>query len=337
MIVKLSTPAREWPWRRQTPGESGRWGPFSFVIDEPVASCDAWVVFESLDENQHTVCPPDRVVFIAGEPPSIGNYNAGFLQQFSHVVTTIRGIEHENVLHLQQGHPWFVEKNFDELISACPPEKVADLCVLVSDKAFTEGHRKRLEFVQLLKERLGNRVSVFGRGVREFASKWDVLARYKYSVVLENDQQPDFLTEKMPDAWLAFSFPFYSGCTNISRYFPPGAFELLDLNAPEKSIENIRSVIDDPSHYEQVLPQIARARQYYLWTYQFFPNMASILQAVLSRSRAAAQEITLRPNRDFAWVPPPPPWHVEVRNSIKSRIKRCALGVSTRFSQQDRE
>lgn len=297
--VKLSTPAPDWPWRRQLPHAGDAWGPFRFHIDQQVADCDAWVVFESLGEEAVVTCPRDRMVFITGEPSSIGRYHPDFLAQFSHVVSGMRDLPHSQVLHLQQGHPWFVEHSFDELLAMQPGAKSKDVCVIVSNKAFTAGHEKRLAFVQALQDRLGGRLHVFGRGIRDFASKWQVLSDYRYSVVLENAQEPDFITEKLPDAWLAHCFPFYVGCPNVERYFPAGGYELLDFEAPDASAAKILRVLDDPLHYQRTLPSVIEAREFYLRNYQFFPNLACVLQSVLGASRLAAEPVTLRPSSYF--------------------------------------
>ena len=164
--VKLSTCAPLWPWLRQLPGGQAEWGPFRFHIDSAIKECDAWVVFESLDKTETVECPPERVLFIAGEPDSIGSYQASFLNQFYTVVSGRRDITHPRQLRMQQGHPWFVEKSYDELLRLPPMTKTRDVCVITSDKAFTDGHKQRLAFVDSLKTALGERLDVYGRGIR---------------------------------------------------------------------------------------------------------------------------------------------------------------------------
>jgi len=292
--VKLSTCAPNWPWYRQFPGQSGEWGPFRFHIDTEIQKCDAWVVFESLEAPDRTICPPERTIFITGEPDGIGLYSSAFLKQFHWVVTSRTDIKHPRVLRLQQGHPWFVEKSFDELIGMSPIPKTKNVSVISSNKAFTPGHRQRLEFVDALKTQLGNKIDVFGRGIRDFSSKWEVLADYRYAIVLENLAADDWLTEKLPDAWLAFCYPIYFGCTNLRCYADNDSLINIDLNNPDMVAERIKVLIDDPNHYESQLSNIVSVRRKYLMELQFFANLAKILELTKINS-AHARNVSLEP------------------------------------------
>ena len=53
---------------------------------------------------------------------------------------------------------------------------------ITSNKNFTEGHKKRLEWVQ----RIGDQVDLYGRGFNEIATKEEGLCDYMFSVVIEN-------------------------------------------------------------------------------------------------------------------------------------------------------
>lgn len=302
--VKLSTCAPLWPWVRQMPGGRAEWGPFRFLIDCDVKDCDAWVVFESLEKTEITECPPERVIFIAGEPDSIGSYQTGFLKQFFYVVSGRKNLVHPRQLRMQQGHPWFVERSYDELLQLSPLVKTRDVCVISSDKAFTEGHKQRLAFVEVLKQKLGDRLHIYGRGIQDFESKWEVLSPYRYAVVLENFSGDDFLTEKLPDAWLAYCFPLYYGCSNVGRYFRDDAWIDIDLSQAEDAASIITKLINNPNDYEERLPAIIYARQQYLDHVQFFANLALILQAVFSSTSNQRQVVSLHPNSEQFDIPP---------------------------------
>lgn len=285
---------------RQTPLGQGKWEEFDFTLDnQTLKHADAWVVFESLDQVRKVSCSPDRLIFIAGEPSSLSNYHRKFLKQFSHVVMSKRDVKHPHVLFQQQGQPWFVEKSFDELVTMTPVFKTKGICIIVSDKAFTPGHSKRLQFVHDLKERLGERVDVWGRGIADFNSKWDLLKEYRYAVVLENSMENDYLSEKLPDAWLAYCLPFYAGCPNADHYFSSKGFVKLDLSDVDAAVQKLLLALEDESIYIKSLPKILECRHEYLLRQQFFPNLVSILQEVLAKSKRPARKITLRPNSYF--------------------------------------
>lgn len=295
--IKLTTCAPTWPWARQTPKGRLEWGPFRFHVDQPVERCDAWVVFESLSASDETICAPENVVFIAGEPDSVGAYKPAFLQQFSHIISGRNDLGHDGQIRFQQGHPWFVEKSFDELVAMQPFAKHRDICVISSDKAFTDGHRARLEFVDKLKARFGDRVDVWGRGIRDFESKWDLLSPYRFAIVLENYAGSDWLTEKLPDALLAYCYPIYHGCSNLERYLPDNTYLRIDMDEPEAALKDIEQLLDMNDAYENRLADISAARQYYLHSLQFFANISTRLQDFMVDG--TAEKIALKPNADF--------------------------------------
>jgi FkbM family methyltransferase len=293
--VKLTTCAPHWPWARQTPGGSLVWEGVRFHVDTEVDQCDAWIVFESLPAAQSTACPPGRTVFITGEPETLGAYPEPFLAQFAHVVTGRSDIAHPGLIRRQQGHPWFVEKSYDELHDLPPPRKSADVCLVTSDKVLTQGHRERLQFALDLKARLGARLDLWGRGLRSFESSWDVLSRYRYAVVLENHSGPDWLTEKLPDALLAWCVPLYHGCTNVADYLPVGSWIDLPALDADAAAHRIETLLADPGAYESRLPELAAARRRYLDELQFFANAAAIVRQVAAAPAEPPATVRLHP------------------------------------------
>lgn len=297
--IKVTTCAPDWPWQRQLPLGGTDWGPFRFHIDTDVKECDLWFVFESLSRTETVECPPERTVFITGEPDSLGSYSKKFLSQFHYVVTGRNDVQHPRIIRMQQGHAWFVEKTFDELIAMSSPVKTKDVCIVTSAKAFTEGHRARLKFVDAAKERFGDRVDLYGRGLKDFDSKWNVLAPYKYSIVLENYISKDFITEKLPDAWLAYCVPFYSGCSNILDYYHPDSFVNIDIANPTQSLEIIENFLGSNALYEQSLKAVEVARKEYLLNNQFFAVLKNISQHLMSTSTDKKNSVSLSPQNEM--------------------------------------
>ncbi|MDP1683936.1 FkbM family methyltransferase [Hydrogenophaga sp.] len=293
--IKLTTCAPNWPWARQTPSGSFVWEDIVFHVDREVECCDAWVVFESLSGTQTSTCPPDCTVFVTGEPSTIGSYIDPFLGQFARVVSGRNDIRHAGLIRRQQGHPWFVEKSYDELVNMSPVSKQADVCLITSDKVFTQGHRDRLQFALELKACLGSRLDIWGRGLRDFNSSWDVLSRYRYAIVLENLVAPDWLTEKLPDALLAWCVPVYLGCTNVADYLPAGSWIDLDNLDAEAAAHKLSALLNDPSDYERRLLSLQQARLQYLNKLQFFANIAPIVRELCASSGVAARPTTLYP------------------------------------------
>jgi len=250
------------------------------------------------------VCRPENVIFVTGEPDSLGGYRPEFLDQFFYVVSGRNDLVHARQIRIQQGHPWFVEKSYDELIAMPPPRKDREICVISSNKDFSGGHRARLEFLKKLQEKFGDRIDVWGRGIRDFESKWDVLSQYKYAIVLENYSGDDFLTEKLPDALLAYCFPIYFGCKNWGRYLTENACIEIDLEDASGAVDEIERLLSDPSGYERRISDIGKARLNYLNGVQFFANLANILQVTMGMKGGGKTElIQLFPIGSFQSTP----------------------------------
>ena len=119
------------------------------------------------------------------------------------------------------------------------------MSVFCSDKNFTEGHRKRLDFVNGLKDHFGEDLDWYGNGINQLDTKWDGIAPYKYHISLENKNMDYVISEKLFDSYLGLSFPFYSGAPNVNDYFPSNSLRKIDINNLDKSIEIIEECIEN--------------------------------------------------------------------------------------------
>jgi len=94
-------------------------------------------------------------------------------------------------------------------------EKSKMISFITSNKNFTEGHRKRLEWV----ERIGDQVDLYGRGFNEIATKEEGLCDYMFSVVIENGFYESYFTEKIMDCFATGTIPVYLGTPDIGNFF----------------------------------------------------------------------------------------------------------------------
>lgn len=277
-IVKL-TFNYDWPLFRQTPNFSGIWGDYKFVIDDNLKECDYWVVYSEFNlKREECVCDKTNIIFIPAEGYETSpRFSKDFLKQFGRIITVQRQIKGKNVMYWQNANPWFVERSYDELINLKIPEKTKLISVVSSDKAFTEGHRRRIKFCEELKKHFGDRMDFFGRGIRDFENKWDVLAPYKYHIAIENDFLEDWVTEKFFDPLLTYTFPLYYGCPNLSKYISENSFKRIDINDCQKAINIIEIAINDDL-YGEFITNIDEYRETALNEQQFFPMLAYFLK-----------------------------------------------------------
>jgi hypothetical protein len=94
-------------------------------------------------------------------------------------------------------------------------DKSKMISFITSNKSFTEGHKKRLEWVK----KIGDQVDLYGRGFKEIETKEEGLCDYMFSVVIENGIYESYYTEKILDCFATGTIPVYLGSPDISKHF----------------------------------------------------------------------------------------------------------------------
>lgn len=291
---------------RQTKGGKGfsSDGRYRFFIDEDIEP-DFWVIQgKGLRQQESVRVAPQNTILLTTEPRSVLVYPKNYLKQFGLVCSCQEQTRHPN-LHLGPAIlPWFIgfkesangnvsySLDYDTLKQSPTTVKTKLISVITSNKAFTQGHLDRIHFVEKLKAYYGDQLDVFGRGYHDFDDKWDVLAPYKYHIVIENSSQLYYWTEKISDCFLAETLPFYYGCTNLSDYFPKESFLPIDIYNFEHSISVIDQSIKNDL-YAKSKEILAESKDLALNKYNMFDYIASLCET-LDPSRPK-ELVTLEP------------------------------------------
>lgn len=283
--VKISTIYSDWPFAQQTPNKSLCWDNYRFYINnDDIKECDYWIIYEGLEKAEEINVSASNVLLITAEPPNFKRYSNKFIQQFHTVRCAHKYLKHSNIISSHPALPWHVgrrvrgEKNlsfdlpYDKLIKNIPNKKTGLLSTITSNKSFTSEHRARIEFVKKLESRFVGKLKVYGRGIRDITDKWNAIAPYKYHIVIENGCFEDYWTEKISDAFLANTFPFYIGCPNLKDYFPEGSYMELDINDIEGAYKKIEFAIEN-NYYEKSSSARSIARDLCLNKYNLFPEI----------------------------------------------------------------
>lgn len=95
-------------------------------------------------------------------------------------------------------------------------QKTENVCLIASEKRISLGHTLRHEVAR----RYNKYIDVYGPSY----SGWhvhhaDILPRYRYAVVIENEQSSDWFTEKLIDCLLTGVIPFYWGSPDAPKRF----------------------------------------------------------------------------------------------------------------------
>ena len=303
MRIKLSINLKH-PLLLQTPGGRGQWKDATFLFNEEVAECDAWIVFEGLFGPESTRCPANQVMLITAEPEDIRIYEEGWLRSFDRVRTVQPDIAHPRRTVGHTALPWYLGPSYDQLASADFPTKSQDISVICSNKAMVGGHRRRLRFVEEL-QRLSP-MPRYGRGFRDLPDKWDGLAPFRYSVAVENSRHDHYWTEKIADCFLAGTVPIYWGAPNIKDYFPADAMIVIDSLDPVEVARIIKTEAT-PEAYQRRLPALREAKRRVLEEYNLFEVAYQMAKA--GQPGTSPVPITLSPERRSR----PYGWYLRIR------------------------
>ncbi len=274
----------KWPFKRQTPSERLQWGNSSFEINSSNKNFDFLVVYDEPLKTINTKLPKSRRILFLSEPSSIKKYTHEYLSQFGIIFTPehIRGLRNDETKQIisQLALPWHYGVKhssrfkdyltYDQLLALPAPKKKNEISTIISSKRMNTHHIQRIETTKLLKERLGNKFHLLGRGYEEIDDKADGIKPYAFHLVCENNDTPNFWTEKLADAYLGWAFPIYSGCKNIGEYFPEESFIKIDLTNQELALKQIESLLNNQDFYQKRLGSIKIAREKVLNEYNLF-------------------------------------------------------------------
>ena len=263
-------------WLRQFPGMQPVWGHCRFVFDRDARQYDWLVVYDDVPRRDQErlslgsevlACPRNRTILLTTEPSMVKTYGSDYLAQFGIVVTYQEpwAISHPNLVFSHAGEHWFYGLSptrvvsYDEIKARRPPPKPKLISTVCSSKRQRHTlHNDRYVFTQRLAQALPE-LEIFGHGVRDMADKAESLDPYRYHVAIENQIARHYLSEKLPDALLGFTLPFYSGCPNVADYLDPESYIAIDIADIDGALATIREAIASNA-YEKRLPAIAAAR-----------------------------------------------------------------------------
>lgn len=291
-IIKVT--CAELPLWGQLEDGAKKWGNNVFVFNNPnVKECDYWFIADTygLFDDNEAFCPKEHVYLMMCETEAICTYENSYVKQFKNIISVQnKDYNVENTIRWYLA-PWFVgfkfgengvdmkhHKTYMELQRIEAIEKKKLISVVSSNKTMCEGHRKRLEFVERLKDEFGNQIDIFGRGINSFEDKWDVLADYKYHIAIENAAVDDYITEKFLDPVLALSYPIYYGAPNIGKYYNGNSFTSIDIYNPGQAVRIIKQILETDNFYEEHLSGLMNARRLILNDYNMFNKISEFVQ-----------------------------------------------------------
>lgn len=272
-------------WLKQTPCKRSEFDGVRFTVGLDIdQNADVLVVYTRASWSVPTTLPKKRTIFIAGEPEDIHPYSAAFLNQFGTVIApgekplTTEQIDH-NYCSI-----WFVGVDFENLDAALgydhfkalqAPPKDDKISIVTSTKASTEYHRKRLAFIDILKDKIPDHIQLYGRGHKPIADKMDAMLPHKYHLALENGAGKYSWTEKLSDPLLCWALPFYAGCVNIQDELPADSIVPINLDDPDAAINAMMRARED-NLWDQRKNTLAKTRDLILHDFNIMGLIARL-------------------------------------------------------------
>ena len=182
---------------------------------------------------------------------------------------------------------WQLKATYNDLKTMAFP-KTKLLSSICSSKYFDPGHIKRIDFLKFIESKKDDVVQIDiynSDNVHKFkgyagphppGNKDVGISPYKYYFMPENNEEHNFMTEKIWEPLLTETVAFYWGCPNLSSYIDPRAYILLDLDDFEKSFNIIKcAIIND--EWSKRIDIIRMEKQKVLEYFGFFPTLERIL------------------------------------------------------------
>jgi len=344
-ILKLSTPDyRPTATLSQYIGNSeGIIGDWKIVMDPDCTEADAWWVVEGPSKDEKPCRVPDGSLYFATAEATWPHgfyseyaYRSAFLEQFDGI-HTCHDFYSEKTTSTTPFLPWMLNANHGESISSAHTRdikylenlqslpKTKLLSVFCSQQGMLPSHRLRQRFTQVLKSHFGDDLDWYGNGVNSVAEKWDGLADYKYSIVLENQSRFNVVTEKIYDPFLSLTYPIYWGAPNISDYFDPKSFMPINIEDAKGSIKTIEWVLNNIK-YEEALPALLESKRRVLDEQHFLKRMIRISEAAHAQGNSTKK--SLREVKEISNFYHLYPWKLRQIDNIKNR----AATVLRKFS-----
>lgn len=289
---------------RQFPRSFPQWGDCLFDFDVDCRDYDWLVVYQDLPKGDGLIveeklcCPREKTLLITGEPSSITVFGTDYLRQFGCILTFQEpwAMKHPEVIFHHPGLLWFYGQPFgegefvtwDQLAATPPHKKTKTISTVCSQRTGNITlHSTRVDFTWRLKEVLPE-LDIFGHGVNPMSDKAEALDPYKYHIAVENHVYTHHLTEKLSDAFLGYTLPFYHGAPNAADYFPKESFIPIDINNFARARDIISSHLDN-NEYADRLPYIVEARRRVLEE----QNLFAIIDATIRKKNAEISSATL--------------------------------------------
>jgi hypothetical protein len=147
-------------------------------------------------------------------------------------------------------------------------EKTNNFSIIASEKNWTIGHQLRHLIINNHKSRID---LVCGRGYKPIDYKLDALKEYRYSFIIENDNNDIYFSEKLIDAFMTGTIPIFWGSNIRSIFDKDGILFINEFNEIEEYLKYGKDFYE--SKKENIINNFNIAKQFISpedWIYDNF-------------------------------------------------------------------
>lgn len=150
--------------------------------------------------------------------------------------------------------------------------------MIYSNKRYLEGHRLRHELSKIF---IDNHIDVdmFGSGTgKHIQLKSDGLKKYMFSIVIENNRDKNYFTEKILDCFACRTIPLYWGAPNIGEWFDMGS--IFEFNDTDHLLEIINSLSEEKyfSCFKSLEKNYEYCKKYYDYDRIIYNNIKNTIK-----------------------------------------------------------
>ena len=281
-------------WLHQLPDNNPSINDVQFIFDRYAREYDWLIVYDDLPASkqerfpvaeEQLACHPDNTILLTIEPSSVKVYGKDYTDQYGHIITSqpASALPHHNRIHSQASLYWFYGvgtnrvRPYSDISSISDTKKTKSLSMVWSNKKQAHTlHHQRHAFLKYMRDNCPN-IDIFGADNLKMDDKAESLDPYKYHIAIENHYSEHHWTEKLADAFLGQTLPFYYGCPNLSEYFPVESYIPIDIFKPKQSLETILDAIDN-NEYAVRRDAIIKAKKTLLDKYNIFVVIAQLVK-----------------------------------------------------------
>jgi len=151
------------------------------------------------------------------------------------------------------------------------------ISMIVSQKNAASGHKIRHELANKIDR---TKVDLLGDGYGERISKYNGIADYAFTIIVEGEIIEDFFTEKIIDAFSVGTIPIYMGASNISEYFDRnGIIQYTNIHELNDIINNV-NFRTYKANMDNIIKNFNEAYKYYCQEDWMFNNYTDLFMEI---------------------------------------------------------